>query len=387
MKILFFTPALPLPPFSGGQVRALNLLKQISKEHEVTLFSFIREEKELSYLSELKEIVKEVKTFKRRKVNSLNNLRYLLKYPFAAALYYDPDVAQLLKDELRLGYDVAHFESFYTLPFLEKDLGVKTVAGNENVEYFVYQRYAATKKEPVRSLMRLDIARMKNYEESKWKIADSSLAVSVSDQKVIEEVVGRDCPVIPNGIDVEFFKDVKRKPENSLFLFVGPTKYIQNADAASWLVKEIWPEIKKRVPDARLWFVGRSQQDWLLNLNKPDIKVQTDLNDIREAYSKASVMLAPLRAGSGTKFKVLEAFASGVPLIATKVGIEGLEARSKEEFLLAETPHEFSEAALELLENPDLNVKIVQGGKTLVEEKYSWEKIGRKLNTVYAKTA
>ncbi len=387
MKVLFFTSALPLPPFSGGQVRSLNLLKQISKEHEVTLFSFIRQESELNYLSELKKIVKEVKTFKRRKINSFNNLKYLVKYPFAAALYYDPEVTRKLKVELRQGYDLAHFESFYTFPFLEKDLGVKVVAGNQNVEYFIYQRYAATKKEPARSLMKFDIARMKTYEENKWKIADTSLAVSVSDQKVIEDVVSKDCPVIPNGIDIDFFKGVKRQPEDSLFLFVGPTNYIQNADSAIWLVKEIWPEIKRAVPNARLWFVGRAQQDWLLKLNNPDIKVQTDLNDIREAYCKATVMLAPLRAGSGTKFKVLEAFASSLPVITTKVGIEGLEARPREEFLLAETPAEFSLACAELLENSALNVKIVQGAKKLVEEKYSWEKIGRKLNSVYAKTA
>lgn len=387
MKILFFTPALPLPPFSGGQVRSLNLLKQISKGHEVTLFSFIRDSQELNHIGELKTMVKEVKTFQRRKVNSIQNLQHLLKLPFAAALYADSGVERELREELKKGYDVAHFESFYTFPYLKDDLGVKTVAGNENVEYFIYQRYAQNKLEPARSLMKFDIARMKNFEENKWKSADSSLAVSVSDQKVMEKVVGKECPLIPNGIDTVFFKDVKREPEKSLFLFVGPTKYIQNADAASWLVKEIWPEIKKLVPNARLWFVGRNQQDWLLNLKDPDIKVQTDLNDIREAYSSASVMIAPLRAGSGTKFKILEAFATGVPVITTQVGIEGLEAKDKEEFLLASIPSEFAQKAKELLENPALNAKIVTAARELIEEKYSWEKIGQKLNTVYAKTA
>jgi glycosyltransferase involved in cell wall biosynthesis len=384
LKVLFFTPALPLPPFSGGQVRSLNLLKQISSSHEVTLFSFVRQANESSHLEELKKIVREVRVFPRRSLNSFANIRHLASLPFAAALYYDDKVAQVLREELKKGYDIAHFESFYTLPYLKGDLGVKTVAGNENIEYLIYDRYSETKRALTRSLMKMDIARMKRFEEDKWRQSDVSLSVSSSDQKIIASVTGKESPLIPNGIDLSFFEKVSRREEKALFLFVGPTKYIQNADAAKWLVKDIWPEIKSQIPEAKLWFVGHQQQDWLLNLRDTDIRVQTDLGDIRTAYEKATILIAPLRAGSGTKFKILEAFAAGVPVLTTKVGIEGIEAVDGESFLLAQSPEEFARKSKTLLEDRVLNAKIVVQARGLVAQKYSWKKIGQELNEVYS---
>lgn len=383
MKILFFTPTLPLPPYSGGQVRSLNLLKQINRKHEVTLFSFIRNSTELNYLDDLKKIVKEVKTFRRRPLNSVKNLRYMLHYPFAAALYYDPEILKELGSVIETGYDLVHFESFYTFPYLTGDIKCATIAGNQNVEYSIYERFASTKREPTRSLMKIDTRRMKAFEESKWRLASTAIAVSQPDAQLMEKVVGKTVPVIPNGVDLKYFKDIKRKEEKNLFLFVGPTTYIQNDDAARYLTSEIWPEIKKQIPDAKLWFVGHKQKQWLLNLNDPDITVQTDLTDIREAYQKASLLIAPLRAGSGTKFKVLEAFACRVPVLSSPVGIEGIEAVDNQSVMLADRPLDFAQKAKLVLEDKVLNAKIVSNAKALVEESYSWDKIGQKLNQVY----
>lgn len=384
MKILFVTPTLPLPPFSGGQVRSLNLLKQLKKHHQVTLVSFIRDDKELGYSDELKTIVTGMKTFKRRPVKNITNLRYLANYPFAAALYFDPVVASFINKEITNGYDLIHFESFYTFPYLKSEIKIPKVAGNQNVEYYVYERFADTKKEPLKSLLKFDISRMKNFEEQKWRTADLCLAVSKPDSEIMEKVVGKKVSIIPNGIDPEFFGKVERNEDKNLFLFVGPTTYIQNNDAAKYLVESIWPKIKELVPNGKLWFVGNKQQKWLLGLNNPDIKVQTDLVDIREAYRKASMLIAPLRAGSGTKFKVLEAFASRIPVVTSSVGIEGIDAIDNESVLIANTPDEYAQKARALLDDRALNARITSGAQTLVIEKYSWDKIGQALNSVYS---
>lgn len=199
----------------------------------------------------------------------------------------------------------------------------------------------------------------------------------------MERTISKPVPIIPNGIDPYFFSKVKRKAEKELFLFVGPTTYIQNNDAAKYLVNAIWPKIKELIPDASLLFVGNKQQKWLTDLKDPSITVRTDLKDIREAYERASLLIAPLRAGSGTKFKVLEAFASRVPVLTSIVGIEGIDAVPDESVLIAETPLEYAQKAKALLDDSHLNAKITSEAWELVVQKYSWEKIGQTLNSVY----
>ena len=392
MRILFFTYDIPYPLDSGGKIRAFYLIKGLAKKHQVTLFSFYRKKEQLRYLKEIKQFCHKTRLFKRRKLFSPANLACLPFFPFQAALYYSPDIKMELIKELRKEeYQLIHFESFYTSMYLDKRLDIPQILGTENIEWRVYFDYAKKRKAPfVREAMIFEVFRMRRFEERFWKKADICLAVSKENALEIEKVAGKKCYLVPNGVDLEHFRlnKISRSQDNKItILFVGNFKYIQNQDAVLVLVKEIFPLIKKEIKNAKLLIVGKNPSRGIKNLQDKDILIEDRVEDIRKAYLKANVLLAPIRAGSGTKFKILEAMASGVPVVTTTVGSEGIEGQDGQELIIREKSEDLAKAAIELLENKDSRDKLTFNARKLVAEKYTWEKTNKELEKVYRKTA
>lgn len=388
MRILFFTYRLPYPPLTGGQTRAFNLIKGISSTQEVTLFSFIKKEEELKNLDEMRKYCSKIMTFKRRDLFSPLNLPLTIfsKMPFASALYYSSVIEGVLKEELANGkYDWVHFESFYPSVYLNNITKTKTLMGNENAEYLVYKRFSDSRIFPLNKIFSLDVAKMKKYEEVIWKKATLNIAVSETDAKLVESVTGSDCPVIPNGVDTDFFSDVKRIDDGNTLLYVGSFRYIQNQDAVSFFLKKIWPLIKEKKPKVKVLLVGRDPTSEILKLRSQSIEVASNIDDIRKAYEIASALIVPIRAASGTRLKILEAMASSVPVVSTKVGVEGIEAKKDQEVLIADDPKSFAQETINILEDSGKRAKITLSAKNLVDKKYSWKKIAQDLNYLYEK--
>lgn len=388
MKILFFTYDLPYPLDSGGKIRAYHLLWGLSKNHQITLFSFYRKGRQLQYLDEIKKLCHKVKLFKRRKLFSPLNLFFLPFFPFPAALYYSPKIKRELKKELqREKYQVLHVESFYPSIYLDRSFKTPLILGTENIEWKVYFEYAKQQKLPLlRKILCLEAFRVRQFEENTFRKADVCLAVSKENAGEIEKNTGKKCYVIPNGVDLKYFKfnqEIRNPEGKKTILFVGNFKYIQNQDAASALVKEVFPLIKKEIKNVKLLIVGKNPTREIKSLAAKDVLVESKIEDIREAYSRADVLLAPIRAGSGTKFKILEAMATGIPVVTTAVGSEGIKAQDGSELLIREKTKELAKATIELVENEDLRYKLTTNARRLVEKKYSWEKITRELETVY----
>lgn len=391
MKILWLTPLFPYPLYSGGQVRAYNLIKNLARNHQITLFSFVRPEREQGPAKEMEKFCVKVKTFKGRRTWTLRNvlLAGFSHLPFTITHFYgDRAVEGALRKELaEEKYDLIHFESFYTSPYLKSGLGLPTVLGNENIEYRIYQRFIQQNPLPLRLLLGYDVWKMRHYEENAWKRADLNLAVSEIDAERIKEVTGKECSVIPNGVDLEFFryrqKSLSRKAP--LLLFVGDFKYFANQDAAKFLVKSIWPEIKTKTPAAKLWLVGRNPNQFVKNIVTKDIILNERIKDIRQAYSRADVLVAPMRLASGTNIKILEAMASGLPVVTTSAGIEGIRAVKEKEVVVRDSPQEFAEEIASLLKNKKQSQQLGRAGRALVKKRYGWSKISEKLEEVYRK--
>jgi len=387
MKLLWLTPIFPYPPFSGGQTRSYNLLKNLAKDHQITLFSFWRPNRIQGPITEMKKFCVQIKTFPGRPIWSAGNVLRagFSSLPFTISHFAgDQSVVKALRQELSSKgrrYDVAHFESFYTSPYLT-DFGVPTVLGNENVEYRIYQRLAEQKKPPLSWLMQLDVAKMRRYERAAWQRADLNLAVSAIDAREVTKVTGRSCPVIANGVDFahfERFKPLKPfEPFKPVLLFVGDFKYFTNQDAIKFLVNEIWPRVKGQ---ATIRLVGRNPGNWLKNLQQKGIVVDTQVDDIRQAYANADLLVAPMRIASGTNIKILEAMAAGLPVVTTKVGIEGIAGRQA--VVIADQPAQFSQAVLELIANPIQRQHLARAGKRIVKQKYDWPRIAKKLTKTY----
>lgn len=389
MTILMITPYLPYPLFSGGQIRTYHLLKYLAKKHEITLFSFIRSESERQSVSHLQQFCKKVVVFKRRRAWSLLNILFagFSFFPFLVAIYYSFALRSAIKQELEDGaYDLIHAETFYVMPNIPKTT-VPILLVEQTIEFEVYQHFVE-KSTPffLRPLLFFDVWKIKFWEERSWKKARRVVAMSEADRKVMRQVVSdRDVDLIPNGVDLSFFRMPGRDKRDALtILFVGNFNWLQNREAVSYLAKYVWPQIGRRVFDAKLLIVGRNPSDDIMRLGgQSTITVKGDVADIRRAYADASVLVAPMLGRGGTRYKILEAMASGVPVVSTPIGIEGIEAVDGEDVLVRRDPVDISKAVEVLLKDKRLYSRIRKNARLLIEKKYSWSLIAASLDELY----
>ena len=389
MKILMLTPYLPYPLHSGGQIRSYNLIKNLSQKHQITLFSFIRSAKELVHIAELEKYCTKVKVFKRRQAWDPRNILIsaLTPYPFLVAIYLSKSVKNAIRRELASNYDLIHAETFYVMPNLPKPTNIPTLLVEQTIEYMVYQRFVEDFKFfLLKPLLYFDVLKIKLWEKYFWQKATRLAAMSQSDKQIMEKSVkDRKVDVVANGVDVEHFTESRiAKAVNQTILFVGNFKWLPNKDAAKFLVTDIWPKIHQQLPRAKLWIVGRNPTSEILDLsNQKNVTVSGEVDDIREAFQKSSVLLAPIRNGRGTKYKVLEAMASQVPVVTTKLGIEGIAAINQSSVLIAETADGLADKTIQVLTDKNLAEKLAANGKKLVYNQYSWQAISKELDQIY----
>jgi len=389
MKILMLTPYLPYPLHSGGQIRSYNLIKNLSQKHQITLFSFIRSQKELTHIAELEKYCAKVKVFKRRQAWDPRNILIsaLTPYPFLVAIYLSKSVKNAIRRELASNYDLIHAETFYVMPNLPKPTNIPTLLVEQTIEYMVYQRFVEDFKFfLLKPLLYFDVLKIKLWEKYFWQKATRLAAMSQSDKQIMEKSVkDRKVDVVANGVDVEHFTESRiAKAVNQTILFVGNFKWLPNKDAAKFLVTDIWPKIHQQLPRAKLWIVGRNPTSEILDLsNQKNVTVSGEVDDIREAFQKSSVLLAPIRNGRGTKYKVLEAMASQVPVVTTKLGIEGIAAINQSSVLIAETADGLADKTIQVLTDKNLAAKLAANGKKLVYNQYNWQAISKELDQIY----
>jgi len=387
MKILMLTPYLPYPLWSGGQIRTYNLLKNLAKKHEITLFSFIRDEIEIRYKSELLKFCKRVETFKRRPAWSLKNilLSAFTPFPFLVSIYYSRTLQRAIASELQDNhYDLIHAETFYVMPNIPKS-SVPVLLVEQTIEFLVYQHFVERIFLPIRLLLSLDVAKIKYWEKYYWKKAQKVVAMSSADKYVMQrEVKELDVDIVPNGVNTqEFFKIEKKKSKGNVILFVGNFKWLQNKEAVEFLVEKVFPKIQKRIAEAKLWIVGRYPSIRIKNYQSESIKISQDIEDIKDAYAESDVLLAPIFGPGGTRYKILEAMAAGLPVVTTSTGIEGLGAKNDEDILVRDDPDSLANATVEILTKRELSEKLTASGKKLIATHYDWKKISEKLDVLY----
>lgn len=387
MKILMLTPLLPYPLLSGGQIRSYNLIRELSRSHQITLFSFIRNEEEKRFLPQLQKYCHEIKVFKRRQAFSLFNilLSGFSYYPFLMSTYWDPYVKRAIEEELGQNkYDLVHAETFYIAHLLPLN-GVPIVLSEQNIEYHVYQRFVEKANLFFKPFLSYDVLKMKIWEEFFWQKVKKIVVASTLDKQVIEKKVKKGIDLVPNGVDVDYFKNLEKKPHRfPKILFVGNFKWMQNRDAVKFLVCQIWPKIREKISGVELLVVGRDAPEKLKSeIKKSGAVLKEDVAEIKEIYREVDLLLAPIRIGGGTKFKILEAMVAGIPVVTTKEGIEGLKVRDGQEVLVGEEASELVKKGIEILKDEILRKNLVTRAQALVSENYDWQKIGKDLDRVW----
>ncbi|TSC88363.1 MAG: Glycosyl transferase group 1 [Microgenomates group bacterium Gr01-1014_16] len=396
MNILMLTPYLPFPLLSGGQIRSYNLIKSLSSKHDITLFALIKDESEKKYLPELSKYCRKIEVFKRTfsPWHPKNILRAGFSlYPFLVTRNLVSGTKETVEKEIRENhYDLIHAETFYMMPNIPKN-PIPVILVEQTIEYLGYQSYADKSSLPfLKPFFAIDILKIKLWEKHYWESCNFLITMSEDDKQFIKSVASnvKNIDVVANGVDVSWFNQTRKKlPENPTILFVGTFKWLPNSEAVDFLVNEVWPLIKKKMPLASLLIVGNSPTTKALSYQQsdPSIIVTGGIPDIRDAYAKAHVLLAPVFSGKGTRYKILEAMATGTPAIGTKIALEGLDIIPGKQAIVANTAQEMANSVYKVVSDVKLQKKLAKAGKEFVAQKYDWKTISQKLDGIYRKVA
>lgn len=388
------TPYVPYPPASGGQIRTLNLLKYLSKNNEITLIALYKFDETKKYSSFLKPYCKEIYLCKRpEKPWQLKTIWKAITSsdPFLIVRNYSEEAKKIVSTLLaKEKFDVIHAETFYIMPHI-KETSTPIFLVEQTIEYKVYQHFVNSLPAFIRPFFMLDIVKLKKWEQYYWKKAFLVGGVSEADRTEIKKLEPSIEPVIiPNCAGDEMFvEQLERKNlEKPTILFIGNFDWLQNTEAVSILAGQIAPLIKRDLPNARIVVAGQNAKVKLARQAMPDnVEVidleQDDTNTVLQLYKSSTLFIAPIFGPGGTRLKILAAMASGLPVISSKTGVEGLNLQKNKHVLIAETPEQFAQQVKRILNDQSMYEAVRKEAYDLAVREYSWKHIAEKLEIVY----
>jgi glycosyltransferase involved in cell wall biosynthesis len=321
--------------------------------------------------------------------SGLNLLRGLINpLPFQTLFFYHFKIRQYLERLLRKeNFDVIHVQLVRMAPAA---VGIKMPRVLDLIDSLSLNmlRRSIHESFPLSELTRIESRRIYNYEQALVNQYDYLTVSSMADKKYIGNY--DNLLVVPSGVDIDTFPfvDFNGREPNTI-IFTGRLKYFPNAVAVRYFVDEIFPIVRKKLPNARFLIVGAEPPRWMRELGnkRPGIEVVGYVPNVHAHLSRASVAVAPLRTGSGFPTKVAEAMASGTPVVATPQVLEAIEVQEDFHLLIGESAEAFAEKVALLLQNKDLAVWIAYNARRLIEEKYTWEKSSLRMEQIYQMAA
>jgi glycosyltransferase involved in cell wall biosynthesis len=225
------------------------------------------------------------------------------------------------------------------------------------------------------------------YERQVVRALAATVVVGEADARVLERMAGRPVHVIPNGVGVTEGNGTATAVRPTL-AFTGALDYPPNIDAIRFFVEDIWPIVRASVGNARLIIAGRNPDPTVRALaTRPGIKIRANVPDMRRVLRDAWVAVAPMRSGSGIKNKVLEAWAEGRPVVMTRQATNGLTLHPETEPLVADSPADFAQRVIALLEHPDRAHAIGQAMRQVVCRNHRWKRAAERLSEILTRTA
>ncbi len=405
MKILMLTPYLPYPPSSGGQIRTFNLIKYLSKKHEVTLVALYKNKAEKKYSKHIKKYCKNVYLCKRPE--SPWEIKNILKTIFSLSPFLivrnsseeaRNTISKILKNEK---FDIIHAETFYIMPHIPTT-NIPIILVEQTIEYRVYQHFVNNLPFFLRPFFYLDIIKLKHWERHFWRKADIVATVNDSDKKTILRLEPKTkTTIIENAAGDDMFKIKKERQKNKTkfnLFFIGNFSWLQNVEAAKIITDKIYPLLKKssnirlcngkqdkkcvQIIIAGQRSVEKLKMKTQKGLRIIDIKHKGD-NIVNKLFQEADVFISPIFGPGGTRLKLLAAMATKTPIISTSIGIDGLMLTNKKNVLIAETPEEFVKQISLVINNQDLYERIKNEAYKHVKKYFTWDKIAVKLEHIY----
>ncbi|AZD24563.1 MULTISPECIES: glycosyltransferase family 4 protein [Pseudomonas] len=391
MKILWILPYLPWPMTSGGKTRQFHLLRTLSERgHRITLLVQSKTEADAATRAALEPWLERLIVVPRRPLKHPVTVLAGLFAPWPLLTTVN-GVSRPLRERfdslLQEPWDVIQVEHSYSLqPYLQplRRAGRDFVLTEHNLESSLggatYDRFPAWAS----LFVRYDQWRCRQWERKAFDTARQVVAVTESDARAMRQLTRTPVEVVVNGVDSHSFAEVSADPQSQRVLFVGNYEYAPNLDAVQWMLDEIFPRVWSHCPEARLAVAGYAlPSNWAERWADSRIEWVGFVPDLPDLQRRCALFIAPLRQGGGSKLKVLEAMAAGLPLVSTAQGASGLAIRPEEHYLAGDNAQALADAVIRLLSEPSLAAQLAGAARLYARQHHDWAVAGDELEQIY----
>ncbi len=395
MRILWIKAGGIFPLDTGGKIRSFHIARELARRHEVTLFTYYAEhcgDQHASLAGIFSEVVLAPLRLPAKK--SIAGVAQFCRSalsgrPYTMSKYDCPAlrerVGQVLRDRQ---FDVIVCDFLCPADLLDWSLGCPKVLFTHNVEAQIWERHCKVARNPLWKLASyLEYKALARAEEKYVRLADHVLTVSEPDRAFFSRYAAPSrITAIPTGVDTDYYQPRPGAETRGAIVFTGSMDWMPNEDGVLWFAAEILPLIRRDVPEAEFWVVGRNPSASVRRLERSDsgIHVTGRVEDIRPYLESAAVYAVPIRSGSGTRLKIFEAMAAGKAIVSTSIGAEGLPVRHGADISLADSPGEFAAQVVTLLGDGKERDRLGTAARALVEQSYGWGRVVAEFEAVLA---
>ena len=388
MKIFVLLSRFPYPLEKGDKLRAFHQIRHLSENHEIHLCALNDIRIKPEHRNALDPYCKSVHVIDLPKTTiAINILKAFLNgKPLQVGYFYNPAAfrkVNRLIDEIEPDH---LFCQLIRVTEYVKHRDIPKTLDYQDVFSKGADRRSKTAKAYLRPVLRSEYWRLKKYEHDIFEYFNNKTIISKPDRDLIPHPDREKIEIVINGVDTDFFSPLETGKEYDL-VFTGNMGYPPNVNAANFLVKEILPLVRKKLPDVRLMLAGATPHPSVQALAGKQVKVTGWVDDIRECYAKAKVFIAPMRIGTGLQNKLLEAMSMKIPSITTELANSALKARHGEEIMVGRSAEELADHIISLLTQPELANKIATMGHAFVHDNYNWESATAKLERLMTQTS
>ena len=337
--------------------------------------------------SELQEYCNEVYLFRNASSKSRAVFKTMISgYPYQIARFWSPEAYSFIRDTLKKErFDLVWCHVISTSVYCGQDSDVPVLLDTQNDDVLQWLRLARTSRSPLKRAMGyVEARKMAKFRRERASLFDIILTVSEKEAQLAQQWAhkGTQIWLAPNGVDVRHYRFVMQDKDEDIVVFCGAMDVNRNVEAVLFFMAEVFPMLANEVPDIEFRVVGRNPARSILRFQDvANVTITGTVDDVRPHYTQAKVAVAPSKLGGGTKLKVLEAMAMGVPVVATSTGAQGLDVEDGIHLFIEDEPRSFAERVLMLLRNEPERERIAQNARALVERKYSWESLFKDLDS------